>query len=129
REIDVAPLRDVGGTGVDQGLDHREYVVDVLRGARKDVGGQDVHRRLVGVEGGFVCGSDLGRRFRLKPSGDEHPVLAPVESLVPQVADIGDVLDVQDIEAVVEQDAPDEVSQQIAAQVADMRIAVHGRSA
>ena len=60
---------------------------------------------------------------------DEHPVLAAVEPLVAEVAHVGDVLDVEDLDAVVEQHAPDQVREQVAAQVADVGVAVDGRAA
>ena len=101
----------------------------MLGRAGEDVRRQDVDRRLVGVEGGFVGVGDLGRRLVLESGGDEHRVGATIESLVAQVADVGDVLDVQDVDAVVEQDAADEVGQEVAAQVADVGVAVDGRSA
>ena len=50
---------------------------------------------LVGVEGGLVRVGDLGRRLVLEAGGDEHRVRATVEALVAQVADVGDVLDVE----------------------------------
>ena len=58
---------------------------------------------LVGVERRLVGVGDLGRRLVLEPGRDEHPVLAAVEPLVAQVADVGDVLDVEDLDAVVEE--------------------------
>ena len=91
---------------------------------REDVRGQDVDGCLVRVERGLVRGRDLGGGLVLEAGRDEHPVLATVEPLVAQVADVGDVLDVEDLEAVVQQDPADEVREQVAAQVADVRVAV-----
>ena len=68
----------------------------MLGGPREDVRGQDVDGGLVGVEGRLVGGGDLGRRLVLEAGLDEHPVLAAVEPLVAQMADVGDVLDVED---------------------------------
>ena len=65
----------------------------------------------------------------LEPGRDEHPVLAAVEPLVAQVADVGDVLDVEDLDPVVQERPPDQVGQQVAAQVADVGVAVDGRAA
>jgi hypothetical protein len=45
------------------------------------------------------------------------------------VAHVGDVLDVQHFEPLIEQSAPDEVGQQEAAEIADVREAVNRRSA
>ena len=68
------------------------------------------------------------RRLGLEARGDEHPVLAPVEPLVAQVADVGDVLHVEHRDAVVQQRPADEVGEEVAAQVADVRPAVDGRA-
>ena len=76
----------------------------------------------------YVAG-DLGRRLRLEAGSDEHRVRPEVDALVAQVADVGDVLDVQDVDAVVQQGASDEVGQDVAAQVADVGVAVDGRAA
>ena len=67
--------------------------------------------------------------LRLEPGLDEHPVLAAVEPLVPQVADVGDVLDVEDLEPVVQERPADEVGEQVTAQVADVGVAVDRRPA
>ena len=64
-----------------------------------------------------------------RPGLDEHPVLAAIELVVAQVADVGDVLDVEHVDAVVQQHAPDQVRQQVAPQVADVGVAVDGRAA
>jgi hypothetical protein len=45
------------------------------------------------------------------------------------MADIGDVLHLEDVDAVVQQRPPDEVGEQVAAQVADVRVAIDGRAA
>ena len=115
--------------GVLEALGEGEHLGDVLGRAREDVRRQDVDQRLVGVERGLVGVGDLGRRLVLEPGLDEHPVLAAVEPLVAQVPDVGDVLDVEDLEAVVQQDAPDEVGEQVGPQVADVGVAVDGRAA
>ena len=99
----------------------------VARG--KTWAGQDVDQRLVGVEGRFVGVRDLARRLVLETGRDEHRIRSAVEPLVAQVSDIGDVLDLEDVDAVVEQGASDEVGQDVAAQVADMGVAVDGRTA
>ena len=91
--------------------------------------GQDVDGRLVGMERRLVRGGDLGRRLGLQSGLDQHRVLAAVEALVAQMADVGDVLDVEDVDPVIEQDAPDEVGQQVAAQVAHVGVAIDGRAA
>ena len=101
----------------------------MLGGAREDVGRQDVHGSLVGVEGRLVGRGDLGRRLVLETGRDEHPVLAAVESLVAEVADVGDVLHVEDGDAVVQQRSADEVGEEVAPQVPDVGVPVHGRAA
>ena len=83
----------------------------VARG--KTCAGQDVDERLVGVEGRLVRVRDLGRRLVLEAGLDEHPVLAAVEPLVAQVAHVGDVLDVEDLDPVVQQGPPDQVGEQV----------------
>ena len=115
--------------GVLEPLGERDHLGDVLGRPREDVRRQDVDERLVGVEGGLVRGRDLGGRLVLEPGLDQHPVLAAVEPLVAQVADVGDVLDVEDLEPVVEQGPPDQVGQEVAAQVADVGVAVDRRAA
>src|SRR4029079_621697 len=100
-----------------------------LGGAGEDGGGQGPGQGLVGVEGGLVRVGDLGRRLVLQTGRDEHRVRAAVEALVAQVADVRDVLDVEHVDAVVEQRPADEVGQQVAAEVADVGVAVHGRAA
>ena len=126
----LRPRRGIGVPSVLEALGEREHLGDVLRGPREDVGRQDVDERLVRVEAGLVGVGDLGWVvLSSRLGGDEHPVLAAVEALVAQVADVGDVLDVEHLDAVVEQGPADEVRQQEAAQVADVRPAVDGRAA
>ena len=80
-------------------LGERQHLGDVLGRPREDVGGQDVDQGLVGMERGLVGVGDLGRRLVLEPGLDQHPVLAPVEVVVAQVPDVGDVLDVEHLDA------------------------------
>ena len=68
-------------------------------------------------------------RLGLEPRLDQHPVLAAVEVLVAQVADVRDVLHVQDVEAVIQQRPADEIGEQVTAQVPDMSVAVDRRPA
>ena len=110
-------------------LGQLDHLGDVLGRAREDVRRQDVHERLVGVEGGLVGVGDLGRRLVLEAGLDEHPVLAAVEASSRRWPDVGDVLDVEHIDAVVQQHAPDEVGEEVGPQVADVGEAVHGRAA
>jgi hypothetical protein len=64
----------------------------------------------------------------LEAGRDEHPVLAAVESLVAEVPDVRDVLDVEHRDSVVENDPPDEVGEEERPQVPDMCISVDGRA-
>ncbi len=126
--VDVPVRCGVGVAEVLERLGQRQHLGDVIGRAREDVGGQDVDRGLVGMERGFVRVGDLGRRLVLQAGGHQHRVLAAVEALVAQVADVGDVLDVEDVDAVVQEGPPDQVGEQIAAQVPDVRVAVDGRA-
>ncbi len=127
--VDVALRRRVRVAGVLERLGQREHLGDVLGRAREDVSRKDVDQRLVGMEGRFVGVGDLARRLVFETGRDEHRIRSAVEPLVAQVSDIGDVLDLEDIDAVVEQGAADQVGQEVAAQVADMGVAVDGRAA
>ena len=121
--------RGVGVVEILEGLGERQHLRDVLGRAREDVRGQDVDGRLIGVECSLVGVGDLGRRLVLETGRHEHRVLAAVEALVAQVADVGDVLDVEHVDPVVEEGPPDQVRQQVAAQVPDVRVAIDGRAA
>ena len=106
-----------------------EHVGHVLGRPREHVGRQDVDQRLVLVESRLVGVGDLGRRLGLEARGDQHPVLAAVEPLVAQVPDVRDVLHVEHRDPVVQERPPDEVREEVAAQVADVRPAVDGGAA
>ena len=127
--VDVALERGIGQPGILQRLRQAEHLGDVLGGPREDMGRQDVDRRLVGMERRLVRGGDLLRCLRLQSGLDEHRILASIEFLIAQVPDIRHVLDVQDLESVVEQDAPDQVGQQEAAEVADVGVPIDRRAA
>ncbi len=104
--VDVAELGGIGVAEVLELFRERHHLGDVLGRAREDVGGQDVDQGLVGMERGFVRVGDLGRGLVLEPGLDQHPVLTPVEVVLAQVSDVGDVLDVEHLEPVVQQHAP-----------------------
>ena len=106
-----------------------EHVGHVLGRPREHVRRQDVDQRLVLVEPGLVGVGDLGRRLGFEARGDQHPVLAAVEPLVAQVPDVRDVLHVEHRDPVVQERPPDEVGEEVAAQVADVRPAVDGGAA
>jgi len=59
-----------------EALGQGDHVVDVLGRARVDVRREDVHERLVGVEGGLVGVRDVLGGTALEPGGDE-----PLEEL------------------------------------------------
>ena len=126
--VDVPVRCGVGVAEVLERLGQRQHLGDVIGRAREHVGGQDVDRGLVGMERGFVRVGDLGRRLVLEAGRHQHRVLAAVEALVAQVADVGDVLDVEDVDAVVQEGPPNQVGEQIAAQVPDVCVAVDGRA-
>ena len=114
---------------IDEPLGELEHLRDVLCRAWKDVGGQDVDRGFVDVEGRLVGVGDLGRCLVLEPGREEHPVLASIEALVAKVADVRDVLDLEDLYPVVDERPPDEVGKQERPEIADMCVAVDGRAA
>ena len=127
--VDVPVLGGVGVSRVLERLRKREHLGDVVGGPREDVRGQDVDQRLVGVEGRLVRVGDLSRSLVFEAGGDEHRIGSAVEPLVAQVSDVGDVLDLEDVDAVIKQRPPDQVGKEIAAQVADVGVAVDGRAA
>ena len=110
-------------------LGQPDHLGDVLGRPREDVRGQDVERRLVRVEGRLVRRRDLRGSLRFETGLHEHPVLAAIEPLIAQVADVGDVLDVEDLDAVVQERPSDQVGQEVRAQVADVGVAVDRRTA
>ena len=61
--------------------------------------------------------------------GGDDLVLAAVEQLLPHVTDVGDVLDVLDLEAARCEVAAQPVGHEVRAQVADVDVAVDGRAA
>ena len=81
-----------------------------------------MERRLVRVR-------DLAGSLVFEAGRDEHRIRSAVEALVAQVSDVGDVLDLEDVDPVVEQRPPDQVGKEVAAQVADVGVAVDGRPA
>jgi hypothetical protein len=59
---------------------------------------EDVHERLVGVERRLVGIGDLGRRLRLEPGLRRASGPRRDRTVLAQVADVGDVLDVEHVE-------------------------------
>ena len=129
REVDVAVDGPVRVPGVLEALGEADHVRHVVGRPREDVGRQQVHRRRVDVERLLVCGRDLGRAPAFQAGSHEHAVLALVEPLVPHVAHVGDVLDLEHAQPVVDEGPSDEVRQEERPEVADVRVAVHRRTA
>ena len=113
----------------DQLLDQLDHLRDVLRGAGILDRRSDVHLADVGHERVGVVGGDLVGRLVLQTGGDEHLVLASVERVIGEVADICDVHDLMGWKAEVGQAAAKEVRQHERPQVADVHVAVHGWTA
>ncbi len=116
--VDVAITRRIGVTLVDQGLDHREHAVDMLRSARLDVRAQYVEARLVLVHGG------------------DHALHQRLERLAvfigtpnDLVVDIGDVAHVSDLVAALTQPAGDHVEGHHHSCMADVAEVIDGHTA
>src|SRR5579859_3634013 len=128
-DVEVDRAVDLVGEALfEQAPGEVDHLRDVLRRPRVDIDRQDVDRCLVfeprpGVELG-----NLGGGLALHFGRELHAILALVEGVVAEVADIGDVLDVPDPIAEVDQGAAQDVREEEAAQVADMRVAVDGRA-
>src|SRR5207302_6153093 len=60
----------------------------------------------------------------LEPRADQHLVLTPVELVVGEMADVGDVHDLGDLAAQVVQGAAEHVGEDVRTEVPDMRIPV-----
>ena len=127
--VQVAGGGEVGVAEVLESLGEREHLRDVLRGARELVGRQEVDQRGVGVEGGLVGVRDLAGAAALEAGRNEHRVLLAPSRVGPQVADVRDVLDMEDLDAVVQHGAPDQVGEQERAEIADVGVPVDGRAA
>src|SRR6185503_4588883 len=72
---------------------------------------------------------DLAGAAALEARGDEHRVDLAAGGVRTQVADVRDVLDMEDLDAVVEHGPPDEVSEEERPKVPDVGVAVHRRAA
>ena len=90
---------------------------------------EQVEQRRVGVERRLVRVRDLARGAALEPRRDQHRVDLAARVVCPKMPDVGDVLDVQHLEPVVEQRAPDEVGEEERPEVADVGVAVDRRAA
>ena len=127
-EVDVTtPL--IGVTFAYQRLDDGEHLRDVMAGPRENMGLQDVQPFLIAVEPSGVQFGDLLHRLAFGKGGQDHLVPARFHQLLPHVADVGDVLDVLNFEAMMRQGAPNPVGHHVGAQVADVGVPVHRRPA
>ena len=86
-------------------------------------------QRGVGVERRLVRVRDLAGGAALESRGDEHRVDLAAGVVRAQVPDVGDVLDVQDLDPVVQHRPPDQVGEEERPQVADVGVAVDRRAA
>ena len=83
-EVDRAILGDVSVAAVDEGLDHRDLLRDMLDGARLDMRGQETEGLTVGVE---LIGPGLGESVQ-----GLADCLGAADRLIVDVGDIADVL-------------------------------------
>ena len=95
----------------------------------KFVGGKDVHLGFVGVEGFGVEVGNLPGSLALGKGGENYLVAAPLQLLLPHVAHVGDVLDVDDLSAPFGKGASYPVGHEVGAQVAHVGVAVNGGAA
>ena len=127
--VDGALGRGIGKAGVRQPLGEAEHLRDVLGGPRKAVRREDVHGGFVGVERRLVVVGDLPRGLALHPRPaitDRSPPVSRRSRMCPTSVMF---FQVQHVQAVVQQRAPDEVGEQEAAQVADVGEAIDRRAA
>ena len=109
-------------------LGERDHLGDVIRRARVLVRGKQVEQRRVGVEGRLVGIGDLAGGPPLEPRRDEHRIHLVPGGVFPEMPHVGDVLDVQDLQPVVQEGASDQVGEEERPEVPDVRVAVDGRA-
>ena len=127
-EIDVsAPL--VGVTLLHQRADYRQHFGDVLAGPREHVSIHYVQPRLVAMETASVQLGDLLDGLALGQGGEDHLVATGLHQFLTHMADVGNVLDVMDLEAVMHEGPANPVGHHVGPQVADMGVAINGRPA
>ena len=110
------------------GGDGRNLLADVVGGSAPDVGRAHVEPFELFLEVRGVALGDFPRRQAGAPRAGLHLVLAGVR-VRGQVPHVGDVDDVMDFIAAVFEGAPQDVFEDIGAQVADVLVVVHGRAA
>ena len=103
----------VGIASVDELLDDLEHLIDVVSSLGEFVGRLDAQLLLVGPEPQRVELRNLRRRLALFYGGSDDLVFAAFQHLLAHVADIGNVLDVDHVQALFGQNAPDPVSHQV----------------
>ncbi len=126
-EIDVAAGLVGEPVLLDAG-DQVDHVLDVLRGPADDGWRQASQELEIVKEGAGVELRDLPDTAPLLAGALEHLVLALV-GITGEVADVGDVHDVAHGVAEVFQGPPEEILEEVGAQVPDVGVVVHGRAA
>ena len=124
-EIDVSAGL-VGFAVVHQPADHVQHFRNVMGGPGEHVGRLDVGAFLVLPEPFGVELADFLEGFALGQRGHDHLVAAGLGQFLPHVADIGDVLDVVDLEAIGLEDAADPVRHHVGPEVTDVGVPVDG---
>ena len=110
------------------GGDGRNLLADVVGGSAPDVGRAHVEPFELFLEVRGVALGYFPRRQAGAPRAGLHLVLAGVR-VGGQVPHVGDVDDVMDFIAAVFEGTPQDVFEDIGAQVADVLVVVHGRAA
>ena len=111
-EVNVA-IDFVGVTRLDQLLDYLEHLLNVIGGLGEFVGGLDAQLILISPEALSVELGDLCGRLSLLDRGGDDLVFTAFEHLLAHVADVCNVLDVNDVESLRGQDTPDPVGHEV----------------
>ena len=123
------PVHLVGVPLLQELLDDLDHLGDVITGPWVQVGALDSHEVGIRQEGIRVLLADLLWGQPLVVDRQLHLVPAGVGDLVRHVSDVGDVHDPSDVLALEPQAPADEVAQHERAHVADVDVAVDGRTA
>ena len=122
-------MRFVGKALLYEALGDGEHFGDVVGGFGEFLRGDDVELALVAEEPVGVELGDLGGGFALGYGGGDDFVAALLQDFLAHMADVGDVLDVDDLQAVELEGAAYPVGHQVGSEVADVGVAVHGWAA
>ena len=114
-----AALRDVGNAGVDNSLDERDHIADVIGRARPYLRRLEIERRAIALELLEIKVRDFERRFALRACGFLDLILARV-LVARHVPDVGDVHHVTHAVAVELERAAQAVDEDVRAQIAEM---------